>query len=417
MRRDLKHRLLAVVLVGVTLAACSSGSSGGESAATDTSGASGATATTDATTTSTTARESTTTSAPTTTTTAPPRETRLSMVFTGDFLTHTPVMAAARTADGGYDFVPLLERVAPLVQEADLAICHMEVPLSEDNRDLGGYPLFSAPSESASSMVAAGYDGCSTASNHSLDRGFGGVSSTLDVFDRAGLVHAGTGRSEEEALAPGWYEVEGLRIAHLSYTYGTNGIPLPADAPWSVRLIDAPAVIADASRARGEGADVVVVSLHWGNEYQSAPTDAQRTAADAITRDGAVDLVVGHHAHVPQPAEQVNGRWVLFGLGNFLSNQSAACCSAASQDGVLATADLVVRESDDATTAEVERIGFSPIRVDRAADYRVTPVAEALAGATPTSMSRDELTASLQRTVDVFAAQPHPQLALHEPPG
>jgi poly-gamma-glutamate synthesis protein (capsule biosynthesis protein) len=311
----------------------------------------------------------------------------------------------------------MLERVAPLIQAADLAICHMEVPISADNRDLGGYPLFSAPAESASSMVAAGYDGCSTASNHSLDRGFGGVSSTLDVFDRAGLVHAGTGRSEQESLAPGWYEVEGLRIAHLSYTYGTNGIPLPADAPWSVRLIDAPAVVADASRARGEGADVVVVSLHWGNEYQSAPTDAQRGAADAVTRDGAVDLVVGHHAHVPQPAEQVNGRWVLFGLGNFLSNQSASCCSAASQDGVLATADLVVRETAEATTTEVERIGFAPIRVDRAAGYRVTPVAEALAGATPTSMGRDELTASLQRTVEVFAASPHPQLALLEPPG
>ena len=171
-------------------------------------------------------------------------------------------------------------------------------------------------------MHATGYDGCSTASNHSLDKGFDGVRSTLDTFDVVGLRHAGTARTPEEAAAITTYDVRGVRIAHLSYTYGFNGLPLPADAPWSANLIDAGRIHADAARARQEGAALVVVSLHWGTEYRAAPDGFQESVVSQLLPSEDIDLVIGHHAHVVQPVRKVGATYVVFGLGNELSNQS-----------------------------------------------------------------------------------------------
>jgi poly-gamma-glutamate synthesis protein (capsule biosynthesis protein) len=132
----------------------------------------------------------------------------------------------------------------------------------------------------------------------------------------------GTARSPEEDVAPRIYDLDGVAVAHISYAYGFNGYQPPAGAPWVVDAID-PAVIArDAAAARAAGADLVVVSLHWGTEYQHDPDDFQRETAAAVTAIDDVDLVIGHHAHVVQPIEQVGGTWVVFGLGNQLSNQA-----------------------------------------------------------------------------------------------
>lgn len=363
------------------------------------------------TTTSSTAPPSTTTSS-----TVPPVR-RATLLFAGDVLTHLPVVRAVQRPDGIYDMGALFTSIAPLVSAADVALCHMEVPISADNSKISGYPAFSAPAETAAAMSATGFDGCSTASNHSIDRGLSGLTGTLESLDFWNLAHAGTGRTPEEASAPAWYDAADIKVAHLSYTYGTNGIPLPADAPWSVRLIDPAAIVADAQRVRSEGAELVVVSVHWGTEYQADPDEQQRAVADEITRSPAVDLVVGHHAHVPQPVERVNGKWVLFGLGNLVSNQTAGCCRAGVQDGVIATANVVVRGAPGAGVAEVEKVTFTPVRVDRADGFRVVPVAEALAGTAPRgTLGDDELFASLLRTTEVVARTPDPALVLSTQP-
>lgn len=358
----------------------------------------------------------TTTSTTTTSSTVPPVR-RATLLFAGDVLPHLPVVRATQRPDGVYDMGALFTSIAPLVSAADVAVCHMEVPISPDNSHISGYPMFSGPAETAAAMSATGFDGCSTASNHSIDRGFSGLTGTLESLDFWGLAHAGTGRTPEEASAPAWYDAAGIKVAQLSYTYGTNGIPLPADAPWSVRLIDPAAIIADAQRVRSEGAEVVVVSVHWGTEYHADHNEQQRAVADEITRSGAVDLVVGHHAHVPQPAERVNGKWVLFGLGNLVSNQTSGCCKAGVQDGVIATANVVVRGEPGSGVAEVEKVAFTPVRVDRADGFRVVPVAEALAGTAPRgTLGDDELFASLMRTTEVVARTPDPALVLSTEP-
>jgi poly-gamma-glutamate synthesis protein (capsule biosynthesis protein) len=346
-------------------------------------------------------------------TTLPPPK-RISLLFGGDVLTHGPVVRSARAAGGGtaYDFGPLFAPVAPIVSAADVAVCHLEVPVDDDNSSLSSYPRFTAPREVVAGLAAAGFDGCSTASNHSVDRGGEGIRTTLEVLDAAGLAHAGTGRTPEEAAAPAVHERNGFRVAHLSFTYGTNGLPLPPGAPWAVNLVDPARIVAEAAAARAAGADAVVVSLHWGQEYRAEPTAEQRAVADAIAASGAVELVIGHHAHVPQTIEQVGGTWVVFGLGNFVSNQTASCCSPASEDGVLVRAELVTTGTGRAT---VERLGYVPIRVDRAGGHRVLPVVAALADpALRGGVDPAVLQAGLERTTSVVDRSPDDLVVRHD---
>jgi len=335
-------------------------------------------------------------SAPTTTE-APRRE--VTMAFTGDLLPHGPVVerAGALAGGGGYDFDPMFSLVAPLLSAADLAICHLEAPLSPDDRDLSGYPTLNAPRELAEAARRAGYDGCSTASNHSWDRGRTGVVDTLAVLDQAGLQAAGTAASPQDDR-PARYRRGGLAIAHLSYTYGLNGFEVPPDEGWLVDLIDVDQIAADARAARAGQADVVVVSLHWGTEYRSEPTADQVSIVDQLLPNDDIDLIVGHHAHVVQPVDRRAGKVVLYGLGNFLSNQSSSCCTAATQDGVIAVVTLTERDDGGFRT----RLRYVPTWVDRST-FTIVPTAPPYRGA-EAAVDESTLDASLQRTVDALSA-------------
>ena len=216
----------------------------------------------------------------------------------------------------------MFAKVSELIQGADLAICHLETPISHDNKELSGYPIFNAPKELASDLASVGYNGCSTASNHSLDKGPAGVFATLDKLEAAGLRWAGMARNMQEKQIPTFYLVNEIVIAHLSYTYGLNGFRIPSQLPFLVDVIQAEAIIEEAARARQLGADYVVLSLQWGNEYQHDPSPFQLELAEQLLNDPNIDLIVGSHAHVIQPIGIINGKPVIYGLGNFLSNQS-----------------------------------------------------------------------------------------------
>lgn len=332
----------------------------------------------------------------------PPEPRSFTLAVSGDILPHTPVQQRARehgaTSGVEYDFRPMFAELKPVLEQADLALCHLETPLSPDNQNLSGFPQFNAPRELADAIADAGYDGCSTASNHSIDKGRDGVVATLGVLDAAGVRSAGTARSPEEADAVEVYEVADVPVAHLSYTYGLNGRPLPEDAPWLVNLIDAERILADAERARQEGAEFVVVSLHWGVEYQSTPSEDQRILADQLTASPDIDLIVGHHAHVVQPIERVADKVVVFGLGNLLSNQSASCCATATQDGMVAHVTVTEEvDGQDPGPLQVEEVSYTPTWVERPS-YRVLAVQVPLADPALDSGRRAELQASLDRT-------------------
>ncbi|MFJ3670140.1 CapA family protein [Streptomyces sp. NPDC090106] len=258
---------------------------------------------------------------------ASPAAGAFTLVASGDVLPHSSIIERAKFDAGGtgYDFRPMLSGVEPVVSRADLALCHMETVYGA-NGDYTGYPAFKSPPEVAKGLAATGYDGCSTASNHSLDDGADGIRRTLDALDRAGVRHAGTARTPQEARTVTILRAGRAKVAHLAYTYDTNGYPLPAGQPWAVALLDENRILADARAARRAGADVVVVSVHWGTEWQDAPDERQLSLARTLTaaRTGGrpdIDLILGTHAHVPQAYEKVNGTWVIYGMGDQIAGE------------------------------------------------------------------------------------------------
>ncbi|AUH43293.1 CapA family protein [Streptomyces sp. CMB-StM0423] len=261
---------------------------------------------------------------------APGKEARapFTLVATGDILPHDSVIQQAnRDAGGkGHDFRPMLDGVKPVISAADLAICHMETVYGPAGGPYTGYPVFVSPPQLAAAARDTGYDSCSTASNHTLDAGSQGIGRTLDALDAAGVAHTGSARTPAEAQRPALLEAGGATVAQLAYTYGTNGTEPPQDQPWAVNVTDPERIVSDARRARRAGADIVVVSLHWGTEWQDAPDATQRQLARELTGSrsaGApdVDLILGTHAHVPQAYEKVNGTWVVYGMGDQIAGR------------------------------------------------------------------------------------------------
>ncbi len=335
-----------------------------------------------------------TTSSSTTTTAPPLREG--TMAFSGDVLIHTGVWEAADTG-AGYDFAPMLAPVATQLSAADVAICHLEVTLARPEDPLSSYPRFRAPRSLAGNLASAGFDGCSVSSNHALDFGEQGVVSTLTALDEAGLQHAGTARSPEEDARPGIYAVDGIAVAHLSYAYGFNGYLEPADKPWLVDQIDPTVVLADAQAARAAGAELVVVSMHWGNEYAHGVVEAQQSVADALAAvPGAVDLIVGHHAHVVQPISKVGDLWVVWGMGNMLSSNAPRCCIDEATDGMVVT--VTMGDVGQRGDVGIKGVTFTPTWNERQT-YRVLPVAETLAAGVADQALAADLRASYERTV------------------
>ena len=319
------------------------------------------------------------------------------LIASGDVLPHGPVLRQAaaygRRAGRPYDFRPMFSDLRPILAQVDLAVCHLEVPLSPSGRDISSWPAFNAPPQLAKALRWAGYDACSTASNHSMDQGPQGVAATLAVMDGAGLGHPGMARTAKEADRTTMLEVRGLRVALLSYTYGLNSGRLPPDRPWLVKLIQPSRILADARAARAAGAQFVVVLLHWGQEYQSAPTPLQRELARRLLAAPEIDLILGHHVHVVQPIERVGAKWVAFGMGNSLSNQTPSCCAAGAQDGVL----VKVTVAEHAGRLRVRQVRYVPTWVEHPS-FRIRPVLTALAGRSLPPATRRALQASRDRT-------------------
>jgi poly-gamma-glutamate capsule biosynthesis protein CapA/YwtB (metallophosphatase superfamily) len=323
---------------------------------------------------------------------------RITLVATGDVLLHERLWTTAkRDGDGGaWDFAPLMSSVKPLVQQADLAIAHLETPLAPLGGPYHGYPLFQGPPQIAPALKQTGYDICTTASNHSFDGGASGVDRTLNTLEKAGLRHAGTARSRSEAETPTIVDVKGVKIASLSYTFGFNGLPYPNGQTWRAGKLDAATISRKAKEARDGGAEIVVVSCHWGTEYSSKINDQQRELAPQLLADSNIDLVVGHHAHVVQPMEQFNGKWVAYGLGNLVAAHREPNSTKA--EGLLVRFTFA-RDGDRWTTEQAE---YAPLLMTDALPVRVLDVRRELAKATGSKRSRLEL--AERRTTETVKA-------------
>ena len=336
--------------------------------------------------------------APTTATGAPQAASSFTIVSGGDILLHMSVNQAAR-AGSGYDYTQLLAGIRPWIEGADLALCALEVPIVPPGEKPSNYPAFGSPPQIADSLKALGWDGCALATNHSMDRGFPGVVSTVDNFDRVGLGRHGTARTGEESTRIQYYKVRSggrdVVVAHLSATTLTNGIPLPKGAEWSWNVVGSLGrrsvgdLVEDARRARRQGADIVVVSMHWGTEYVSQPTAEQTAVGDQLAKSGQIDLVFGNHSHVPEPVAKLaggpggRGMWVVWSMGNTISGQTVQNHGYRVMAGLMTTATVDVPAKGPARVSNLE---WTAIAQDERTD-RVFQLSRLTSGERPASMT------------------------------
>jgi hypothetical protein len=328
-----------------------------------------------------------------------PHPVQLTVEASGDLLIHSPVWERALELGGGtrYDFAALFAQIKPYIKRVDLPLCHVETPMTPAPPT--GYPIFNTPPALAGAIRATGWRACSTAATHTLDQGQRGVDDTVRALNRAGVLHTGSFASAAAQRAPVIITIKGVRVAFLAYTELTNGIPSPH--PWSVNRAYAPQILADAHRARRAGAQVVILNIHWGDENVTDPSSFQLQLADKLTRSPDITAIVGQHVHVVQPIRRINGKLVVFGEGNLISNQTLACCPTASQDGLLALLTIVV----DRHGARVTFVHYVPIWVQHP-DFLVLPVGTALR-TDPADAA--ELRASYARTVAAAGRRPDVQ--------
>lgn len=265
------------------------------------------------------------------------------IVFAGDAMMHQKQIDCARRDDNTYDYSDYFTEIAPYVIGADYAVVNLETAVSAP--PYSGYPCFNAPESYVDALRSAGFDLFLTANNHTLDRNDRGLRATIDNLNERRLDHIGTYKNaaERDSVLPFIRNINNIRVGFLNYTYGTNGIKPQQDVV--VDYIDRDRIRRDVEATREAGAEAVIVCMHWGDENHMLPNQTQKSLADFL-KSLDVDVIVGGHPHVVQPAEitmRDDGRpqLVYYSLGNFISNMTRRD----NRGGMLARVQL--RRGDD----------------------------------------------------------------------
>ncbi|AVQ97981.1 capsular biosynthesis protein [Oceanobacillus iheyensis] len=313
-------------------------------------------------------------------------ETSITVAAIGDMLIHEPVYRDAQT-EGGYDFTPMLQQVKQYLQAPTVSIANQETMIGGEALGLSTYPQFNSPFEVGDALKAVGVDAVTLANNHTLDRGKEAIRRAIEHWETIDMMYTGAYKDEEDQKHIRVQETEeGISLAYLSYTYGTNGIPTPMGQDYLVNRIDREKIAEDMAVAK-EKADAVIVSLHFGTENERMPNEEQKELAQ-YTADLGADVIIGHHPHVLQPVEWLTGEngkqtLVAYSLGNFLSSQQEYYQRIG---GMLQFSIRKTSQGDDAQVT-VEEPAFLPtfMSYTNFKDYQVLPMFdltnEELAGA------------------------------------
>lgn len=293
-----------------------------------------------------------------------PDDITINMTVTGDVLCHnTNFWDAYDASTDSYDFSYVFEDIEKYFSSADIAVGTIETSFAGKEAGYSNYPTFNSPEELATDLKELGYDVMAMATNHCLDKGYKGLVNTIEELDKAGIKHIGTYKSEEDSKEILIQDVKGIKMAFLNYTYGTNGIPIPAGKEYSVNLIDKDKIKADIEKAKKLNADVICVNMHWGEEYRQTATQEQEELADFLFQNG-VDLILGSHTHVLEPMEKrtvtlADGTkkdgFVIYSLGNFMSGQNANY----TRQSVILDIQLTKKGKDN--TISIDSVKYTPI--------------------------------------------------------
>ncbi len=299
------------------------------------------------------------------------RVSRFSFAAVGDVLIHGRLYKVMTKKGGGYDFHPAFRLVRDRISSHDLAFCNQESILGGAEIGLSTYPRFNSPQEVGDAVVHAGFNLVSLANNHTLDRGEKAILRSLKYWSaQEGVWTAGSFLTAEDRQKPAIVEVNGLTCAFLAYTTLTNGLKAPEGKEHYVNIYRSAQAKEDV-QAAAAGADVVIVSMHWGSEYTFTPSSQQRTIAKELAAWGA-HIVVGHHPHVVQPVMMEGNTLVIYSLGNFISAQNGL----ERNIGLLVSLDVVRRERDGRSALSFENVTgtllYNPSR-SRFGRYAVIP--------------------------------------------
>ena len=247
----------------------------------------------------------------------------------GDNLIHDGIyeQAKKRAGSNGYDFSYCYENIADDVKNADIATINQETIISSSNEP-SGYPLFNSPNEVGDEIAKIGFDIVAMANNHMLDKGAKGLQEAIDFWDgKSGITRTGAYKNTEDLNRVEYVEKNGMKIGLVAATQYTNGLSLPSGSELKIIYTSQEDVIERKIKAAKEQRDIVLVNVHWGNEYETEPTQGQRELARKMSAWGA-DVIIGHHPHVLQPIELIGREdgsktLVVYSLGNFISQQNA----------------------------------------------------------------------------------------------
>ncbi len=291
-------------------------------------------------------------------------DTNIKMAVIGDIMCHNSQYKDAYNSNiNTYDFSYVFSDIAEYISSVDISIGNLETTFAGKEKGYSNYPRFNTPEQLAMNLKDIGIDVVSTANNHCMDTNYTGLVSTLKYLDKAGIAHTGTNETAEKQNEILIKDVNGIKIAFLSFTYGTNGIPIPIDKKFAVNLIEEDLILKQLNLAKAQNPDLICVSMHWGIEYQLKQNKEQERLKDLLFNNGA-DIILGCHPHVLQPMEKqtvtlddgtTKDCFVIYSLGNFMSGQTKEN----TRSSVILNIDLTKNGENDKTI--INNVEYIPI--------------------------------------------------------
>ena len=301
----------------------------------------------------------------------------------GDLMCHAAQYNYARLENGNFDFNPPFQFVKKYLINSDFTFGNFETVTAGKSRGFSTYPLFNSPDEYLTALKNSGFKLLTTANNHALDQGEKGTIRTIKELKKDNINYTGTFESERDRDSIRIFNIKGIKVAFLAYTYGTNEIHIPENSPYLINLIDTVLIKSDIKKARENGAEIVLVYFHFGNQYDTKPNSYQKEIVQKTINAGA-DIIIGGHPHVLQPVQyfktknaKLDTGFVAYSMGNFFTNQRDRYTDA----GIILNIDLSKNFYND--SIYISDVSYAPTWVFRGEvndknEFLILPSEEAL---------------------------------------
>lgn len=320
----------------------------------------------------------------------------ITIAAVGDLMCHSTQYNYARIDSDSFDFSPVYREIKNYFSQFDFVIGNLETVIAGKEKGFSGYPFFNSPDEYVAALKDAGFNLLITANNHSLDKGESGLLRTIEQIKKNELHYSGTFVSQEDRDSLRIYDVNGITIGILSYSYGTNGLPIPNGKDYLINLIDNSLIENDIRALRETNVDIVLVYYHFGEEYKRFPNIFQKNVVEHTFQAGA-DIIIGSHPHVIQPVEylpattgNLDTGFVAYSLGNFISNQQWRYSDA----GVILSISITKNIITD--SLYISDVSYLPTWVfrgstERGREYIILPSEIAFSDSLPSYLSKNDI--------------------------